>query len=701
MDFTQTNGLSMIGNDDFVTEEQLSGYVTLDTAQTITGDKTLSGTTTITGNISANSVDITPQELGFIGGLTSDAQTQLNGKVGITNDETITGDKTFDIGTITTFDGDVNSNGTFTNYNILENYTIINNQGGAVIDNQSGAEIRLSAGSEITANGVSISPIEMSYLNNVSSNLQTQLDGKVSKTIADTISAIKTFSVLPESSVVPTTDVQLANKKYVDDTIVAGSFVTIGGTQTITGQKTFTTDLFAAYTSATNNFRLGNVVGKSFMDFRSGGTSSGGGYDVRIESNGGTATAGFGDYVIEAGTTTLDTKTTNTIKSGGNAKITTTSSNIDFTGDGETCRAIGTSSSNIGFYPTAIAGGLKGMLGFDTDFGGGIMRLRGRGTGVKVDISSESTDGTDALGIIARNGGGIYINSAGGSGRVKLLVNGGTAKFEATSTNCYVNNQFFDITANTYMYQNAQTLTLVGSDHTYVRFCYPNFNSNNAYIGYGGANTTRFDIVNTMGSGDIYINTNKQIDLAIGGATKLTTTSSVTTITNPDLVINSDDTWSVGKIRVGFTGVPLCSYSLSGTPTTFNGQSFQISIGGMPDNSTSNAPLSFTIPFTARLAAWTMSGDGDSNNSFTMRFRLSSALSGGGTIYYDQQGNMAVGGLQNQSCMMSLVSDSGWIVTQFNATPLNILGGTQLFAFCNTNANVGTEFNITLFFQQL
>lgn len=35
--------------------------------------------------------------------------------------------------------------------------------------------------------------------------------------LAETISAKKTFSVLPESSVVPTTDDQLVNKKYVDD----------------------------------------------------------------------------------------------------------------------------------------------------------------------------------------------------------------------------------------------------------------------------------------------------------------------------------------------------------------------------------------------------------------------------------------------------------------------------------------------------
>jgi hypothetical protein len=225
----------------------------------------------------------TEDALSMLGG---DNFTQINNDIKILNDtvvfkaqtQTITGDKTFDIGTTTTFDGDVNNNGTLNNNNILENHTIINNLAGAVIDNQSGAEIRLSAGSKITANSFDISPIELGYLNNASSNLQTQLDGKVSKTLADTISAIKTFSVLPESSVVPTTadqlvnktyadgkvsktvadtisglktfttlpessvvpttNSQLANKKYVDDTVVAGAFVTLANPQTITGNKT-------------------------------------------------------------------------------------------------------------------------------------------------------------------------------------------------------------------------------------------------------------------------------------------------------------------------------------------------------------------------------------------------------------------------------------------------------------------------------
>ena len=43
------------------------------------------------------------------------------------------------------------------------------------------------------------------------------LSDYVTKSQAETISGVKTFSALPESSVAPTTDNQLANKKYIDD----------------------------------------------------------------------------------------------------------------------------------------------------------------------------------------------------------------------------------------------------------------------------------------------------------------------------------------------------------------------------------------------------------------------------------------------------------------------------------------------------
>jgi len=72
--------------------------------QTIDGNKTFSGTTTFTGNISANAKTISPTELGYLDGATSNIQQQINdintGTIGdnlvhIDSVETITGAKTF------------------------------------------------------------------------------------------------------------------------------------------------------------------------------------------------------------------------------------------------------------------------------------------------------------------------------------------------------------------------------------------------------------------------------------------------------------------------------------------------------------------------------------------------------------------------------------------------------------------------------
>jgi hypothetical protein len=89
---------------DIIEAELGTGVVHIADTETITGDKTLSGTTTFTGNIIANGATITPTELGYIDGATSNIQTQINdintgtpgdNIVHINGAETITGVKTF------------------------------------------------------------------------------------------------------------------------------------------------------------------------------------------------------------------------------------------------------------------------------------------------------------------------------------------------------------------------------------------------------------------------------------------------------------------------------------------------------------------------------------------------------------------------------------------------------------------------------
>ena len=56
-------------------------YVTLDTTQQITGAKEFLNTTTLTGDLDVNNVSITPTELSYLDGVTSNIQDQINNSV--------------------------------------------------------------------------------------------------------------------------------------------------------------------------------------------------------------------------------------------------------------------------------------------------------------------------------------------------------------------------------------------------------------------------------------------------------------------------------------------------------------------------------------------------------------------------------------------------------------------------------------------
>ena len=76
--------------------------------------------------------------------------------------------------------------------------------------------------------------VRLSNGNLIAGSGSTQTFKIVTQNTSQTISANKTFTVLPESSVVPTTDNQFTNKKYVDDTVsnAIGSINTILATLT-------------------------------------------------------------------------------------------------------------------------------------------------------------------------------------------------------------------------------------------------------------------------------------------------------------------------------------------------------------------------------------------------------------------------------------------------------------------------------------
>jgi hypothetical protein len=81
-------------------------YVTLDTTQQISGAKEFLNTTTLTGDLDVNNVSITPTEISYLDGVTSNIQDQINNSVvGMTldTDQTALGFKIFENGINTPF----------------------------------------------------------------------------------------------------------------------------------------------------------------------------------------------------------------------------------------------------------------------------------------------------------------------------------------------------------------------------------------------------------------------------------------------------------------------------------------------------------------------------------------------------------------------------------------------------------------------
>jgi hypothetical protein len=129
--------------------------------ETISGAKTFSGGVTLSSNITANSATITPTELSYIDGVTSNLQTQLDAKATdsltchLAGTETVTGAKTF--------------------------------SGGVTLS------------SNISANSCTITPTELSYIDGVTSNLQTQLDAKAGLSSNNTLSGTNNINMLNEN----------------------------------------------------------------------------------------------------------------------------------------------------------------------------------------------------------------------------------------------------------------------------------------------------------------------------------------------------------------------------------------------------------------------------------------------------------------------------------------------------------------------
>jgi hypothetical protein len=144
-------------------------------------------------NFDCSQINNTPANtLSYINNLSSDAQTQLNKKFDLSNNNTIT--------TITTFNNSIISNG----------YTITNTQLGYLsnissdIQNQLNNSVTLSTNQTISGNKTltgnlivgsnTLTPTILGYLSNISSDIQNQLNNSVSLSTNQTISGNKTLT---------------------------------------------------------------------------------------------------------------------------------------------------------------------------------------------------------------------------------------------------------------------------------------------------------------------------------------------------------------------------------------------------------------------------------------------------------------------------------------------------------------------------
>lgn len=108
----------------------------------------------------------------------------------------------------------------------------------------------------------------ISTINTSIEGINTTLGNKVTKTGAETIAGVKTFSVPPVSATNPTANNQVANKSYVDT--VGNNKVALSGNQTIAGTKTFSATPVCSVAPTDNN----HLANKSYVDGKVSSASS-------------------------------------------------------------------------------------------------------------------------------------------------------------------------------------------------------------------------------------------------------------------------------------------------------------------------------------------------------------------------------------------------------------------------------------------
>ncbi len=444
---------------------------------------------------------------------------------------------------------------------------------------------------------------------------------------------------------------QQSIKAYVDSSVssAGGGDVTLSGTQTFTGVKTFSADIILQ-DNVEVEFGTGSDVKMKFdgSDFV---TTVPSGSAFMIGTNGGTPhdNNGHADFVVDVNASPQISWYSGQIQVGGTnmnweGKINTTSSIFNIGGWNRdmyifTQGSGSDSAKNIYIRPQAAGGTTTTVATFNGDNGttltgawsfgdisGGSFKSYTWGTELDISalnsggwarahrIITSDTSGQVFFGVLGNNttttraywtlgdpssidatgynsSNGIVLLKDGKVGigdsspSYKLDVNGDARItshlysdssmrapifYDSGNTSYYLDpantgkslnvageiegasldiNGSADIAGSLHITQNAGTLNLVGTDHSYIQW-YPDGLSagRKAYTGYGGATDNSFSIVNEISGGNVKINTN-------GGAIELLDNTVVTgelEATSLDINGNADIS---GNLGVGITPV--------------------------------------------------------------------------------------------------------------------------------------------------
>jgi hypothetical protein len=205
---------------------------------------TMESKLTLLDNLVANTINITPTELSYISGTTSNIQTQLNNKLNttggtISGNLTLTGNLIANSTNITPTELSYISGTTSSLQNQLNNK--LNTTGGTISGN-------LTLTGNLIANTITITPTQLSYVSGVTSNIQTQLNNKLGSsggTVSGNVTINGNLSLPTASTTITFSDSSVQSTAYTtaDDTKLQAigtiTTATLNATTTLTSGTVF------------------------------------------------------------------------------------------------------------------------------------------------------------------------------------------------------------------------------------------------------------------------------------------------------------------------------------------------------------------------------------------------------------------------------------------------------------------------------